>query len=314
MGPLAIAGAGTSVLGGVVGNLASAGDRRDARDKMSEAMGELMSLGMPPDLSKRLVLEQYQQAGMLTPELEQEIALADPLAAKIQEDPRLREAQMQALASMQQRGKMGLTAQDRALLNQTRQEVQRDVRGAEEAAIMDAAARGQGGSGNELVARLNAQQAGANRASMEGDRTAAMAQQNALSALSQSGQLGSDLRARDFDINRSMAQSADEAAVRRFNEAVARQQRNIGSKNVGQQFNVERGHEVSDRNVAMANRETERQANAQRQFWEDQKSRAQMRATGLADASKMSREQAAATAKQWADIGSGSGKILSGLS
>jgi hypothetical protein len=61
------------VVGGLVGNLLGSGSRSSADDAMNRAMAELERIGMAPDESKRLVMEELQARGMYTPEIEEKL-------------------------------------------------------------------------------------------------------------------------------------------------------------------------------------------------------------------------------------------------
>lgn len=299
--------AGAGIAGGIAGNIASADDRRNARDKVSEAMGELMSIGLPPDLSQRLVLEKFKQEGTLTPAMEQEIQLQASKVGQIKEAPELKDAQLNALRMIQKRGQVGLTPEDRMAFNQLRQETQRDAEGKRQQIMQQMAARGQGGSGAELIAQLQAGQSGADRQSAEGDRIAAAASQNALQAMSQAGQLGGQIRGQDFSVNQARAGADDQNAMQQFNQAVSRQTRNVGNSNQAQQYNLGQAQDVSNRNVSQSNAETQRQNQAKMDYWNAMLGRAQMRSGALMGAANMANQQAQQKAGMWQSIGSGVG-------
>ncbi len=307
--PLLLAGASVAgpILGGVMGSLFGGGDRDRANQLMEEAMAEINSVGAPPDLSREIILQKFSQAGLYTPQLEQAIDLGISKVSQINENPELAKAQMGALESLSTRGKTGLTAEDRAALNQVRSEVQRDSQAKQGQILQQMQARGLGGSGAELLAQLSSAQAGDDRASMEGDNIAAQASRNALEAMVQGGQLAGNIRGQDFDVNRTRAAAEDE--VNRFNvqNAIGRQTRNVGMGNQAQQQNLSEKQRVQDANTQMSNQELYRQAEAQRQNWLDRMNQAQAKAQAKTGQAQNLQGQAAQTGQMWQSIGSGVG-------
>ncbi len=49
------------IIGGIMGNEAARGNREAAQRAAAEAYAELMKVGAPPDLSKRIILEQFRK-------------------------------------------------------------------------------------------------------------------------------------------------------------------------------------------------------------------------------------------------------------
>lgn len=295
------------IVGGILGNLFGGSDRAKAEQAAQEAYRIIEELQLPPDLSQAVLLQKFQKAGVYTPELEQAINLGVSQVSQIQEDPALRQAQLQALSTLQERGKTGMTPEERLALNKIRTGIQRDLEGKRQQILQNLQARGMGGSGAELAAALQASQGSANQASEESDRAAAMASQQALAALTQSGVLGGQIRGQDFDINRARAAAADE--FNRFNveQQIARQARNIGSKNTAQQYNLSESQRIADANVSQGNRELLRQNDARRQYWKDLADRAGMLSKAKLGESNIYTGNAANTADTFQGIGSGIG-------
>jgi len=127
-------------------------------------------------------------------------------------DPTGRNAQMQALQRMQGIADAGgLTAMDRARLDDVNRQAAQQEQSQRGAIMQNAAQRGALGSGATLAAQMAAQQGSASRRAQGGLQTAAMAQQRALDAISQTGQMGQNLRGQD------MQTSAAQDAINRFN-------------------------------------------------------------------------------------------------
>jgi len=268
------------IVGGIIGDAKASGDRSKSQGYAEQAYNTLIGIGVPPDLSKEIVFQKFQQAGILTPEVEKAIELTHSAQAQLQEAPETREAQMEALQAFKQLGATGLGAQDRAALSQIRDQVQGDLEAKRQQILQSAQARGMGGSGAELISQLQASQSGANLASDQGLQVAAQAQQRALAALGQSANLAGQVRGQDYTSASNRAQAEDE--MNRFNVGAQQQAqtRNVAAKNIAQQANLQQKQKIQDLNVDQTNQELLRQREAQRQNWLDQVSRAQSQASG----------------------------------
>lgn len=253
----AVIGGGIGLAGSLMGGDAGAGE---AHNEMVIAQNILNNLANSPDISKPLILEQYRQQGILTPQMEQYITAQEPKA--ITTDPALKSAQMQALQQLQQRSTQGLSAGDRAALNQARLAAQGDVTGRLASIQQQAAMRGQAGGGTQLAAELAAAQGGANTASQSADQVAQQAQQAALQATGQQAGLAGQVQQQDF--GQQFQQQQAQQQMQRFNvgNQIAQQQRNVGAANQAQAGNLALSQQVSNANVGQANQELQRQQNA----------------------------------------------------
>lgn len=295
------------IIGSVVGHDAASGDRSKSQGYAEDAMNALTSIGVPPDQSKEIILQKFQQAGILTPEMEKQIDIAHSKVSEMQPANQGRNAQIQALTQLQQLGKTGLGAQDRAALNQIRDETQTALEGKRQQILQNMQARGMGGSGAELIAQLQGSQGSANQASQQGDQVAAQAQNRALQAIMNSASLGGNIQSADTQLAMNKAQAQDE--LNRFNtqNQMAQQQRNVASGNQAQQSNLANSQALSNANVSQANQEKYRQSNAQRQNWLDQVTRAKTQSQGYNYgaqdyANRANNEEEGAT-KMWTGIG-----------
>ena len=153
-------------------------------------------------------------------------------------DPRLRQAQMDALSQLQDVANQGgLTAMDRSRLAQIDSQEATADRGRREAILQNMRARGMGGSGNELLAQLQSAQAATDNANTQGLGVEAMAQQRALEAMAGACQLGGTIRGQDFGEQATVAEAQD--ALSKFNAANTQQSRQFfaGASNDMAQFN-----------------------------------------------------------------------------
>lgn len=278
----AVVGAGvvSQIAGGIASREASRGDAGKARDAANIAMAKLDEIGLPPDLAKKIVFEQFQQKGILTPELEEHINTGPSKMEEISEDPALKDAQMNALQILSKRGKGGFNPEDRAALNEVRNKIATDTEAKRQQILQNFQARGQAGGGAELIAALQGAQSGANEESLQGDRLAAMSSKNALEAISQAGTLGGQIRGQEFGQEAEKAKAQD--VINQFNVAnqVGQQARNVGAQNTAQASNLSTAQNISNANVQQANQELLRQKDAERQNWLDKMNRAQVQAGG----------------------------------
>lgn len=305
-------GLGASVggmIGGLLGQGASQGDRDQSKAAADRAYQELMSIGLPPDLAKPLVLKELQKQGVLTPELQQYVAAGPSKVSQIQEDPSLRKAQTNALQMLSQRASGGLNAEDRSNLNKIRDENARDEQSKQQQILMNMQQRGMGGAGAELAQSIAASQSSANRASREGDDLAATASRNALEAARQYGSMAGQLRIQDFDVNKE--KSAAEDLTNRFN--VQNRQNvnnaNSASKNRAQEYNLNENQRISDSNASLSNNEQLRQNKEKANYYSNMLNRAGMRSGAEQNMSNEYGKRAQNVIDQSTRIGAGLGQI-----
>lgn len=311
--PLPILGAIASLGGGLLGNIFASNDKNKARELAQEAYNELAAMGLPPDLSRAIILQKFQEAGSMSPEMEQAIDIGISEVSQIQEDPSLKQAQTGALQQLQQVAKGGLRPEDRAAYNELRNKSQQAQQGRSGLIQQQFQARGQGGQGAELAAQIANAQSGANQMSQQGDQISADASRRALEALSSSGQLAGQVRGQDFDVNRTKAGAADQ--FKQFNAAnsMAIQSRNIAAKNAAQAANLANQQAIANANVGQSNQELLRQQDAQRQFWNDKMARQQAVSGAKLGQANIFAGQAANTAQNWQGIGSGVGGAINAV-
>lgn len=140
-------------------------------------------------------------------------------------------AQQQALQQMQEISRQGgytalerdqiAQAQRQANLNEARQRA-----GIEQQMAM----RGVGGSGLDMAARLQAQQAASNQGRADATNIAAQAQQRALMAMQAASQQASQLRGQNMAI-----QQTRNDAIDRFNQANTQARRDVSARNTAHQ-------------------------------------------------------------------------------
>jgi hypothetical protein len=311
---MAAAAVAAPIIAGLIANANAKKDRQAQKDAMKDAKKALQDAGMPPDLSIPLILKEFERAGVYTPELEEDLndAVPESEMGKLTEDPSLREAQTSALAAMQKRGKVGLSAEDRAALNQVRSEVQRDSEAKRQQILQQMQSRGMGGSGAELMAQLQSSQGAADQAAAGSDTLMAQAQQRALSALSESGAMASNVRSQDLGANTARAQALDERNRFLAENSISRQTRNVGTQNQAQLANLQEQQRVNDANVAMQNAELARQSTERGTQFDRRLAQAGGQSANAMAQAQFAGQNAQRTADQYAAVGSGLATAASG--
>ena len=308
MDPVSIASIAAPVVGGLLGGSAASKAAKAQAAAARQALEQLNAIGYPPDVSKEIILQQYQSQGTLTPELMQSIDLAASEVANIQEDPSLRNAQMEALNTLGQVSRGGLRAEDRAAYNELRQKTQQDAEAKRQQIIQAMQARGMGGSGNELIAQLQAGQAAEDQASAQADRLAAQASQNALQALNQRLAGASNVRGQDMSAAQMKAQAIDDRNRFMYQNSMNVQQANINARNAAQQANLQNAQRLSEMNTTQANQELQRQNDAKRQYFQDQLGLAQAKAGAITGVGQAQAAQGMQKANMFSNLGNAIGQ------
>ena len=229
--PALIATGLAGTLGGAyMGNKALRDSERRQSARVNQIMAELDAIGMPQ-------LNEYELEEFKNLFTAQEMG---PSAFEnIQLDPDTLNAQKAALAQLGELSQGGLNLQDKADLADIANIVAQQDAGRQAAIQQNMAERGMGGGGAELAQRLMSQQAGADRASANSRNVAAMAQQRALDAIMQRGQLGGQMRMQQYGMEADKARAMDE--ISRFN-AGQRQQAQLVNQDISN-MNTRLAHE-----------------------------------------------------------------------
>jgi hypothetical protein len=191
----------------------------------------------------------------------------------ISTDPRLKQDQMaslEALRSLAASG--GMNAQDTANLSKLNSDVGTADKGRRDAIVQGMHQRGQGGSGMELLAQLQSNQAATDRQAQGSLDVAGMAQDRALQAIQQGGQMAGNMQQQDFGQQAQIAQARD--AISRFNTGNMNQnnQFNAGQAQQANMYNNQGAQTVSNGNVANRNQATQQNHGNAQQNFENQRS------------------------------------------
>lgn len=233
-------------LGGIIGGMMGGTDH-SAEDRMKYIQELYRQIQSPNFDYSSLTPEQKAVAGVLTPENMQALEMVGPKV--LEDNGQGRAAQVDALKKLQQMGQGGLTLQDKADIATIHNQQAAANKGQQDAIIADQHARGVGGGGSELAAKMIAQQGSADTAAQQGTQIAANAQNRALQALQGAGQAGASLRNTDLALS---GQNAD--IINRFNQANFNNKQNISNQNVAnrnqaQGFNLSNAQNIGNSNV-----------------------------------------------------------------
>lgn len=195
-----------AIAGGVLGN--SLGQDDNSSSIYEEMMKEIQ--GIPLPILKEMNPTLYKQVVSINPQLEQSYSMSPSKMEGIALDPRMRQAQLNALAKLQNISDMdGKDAQFMADANRTQNDVNSNLRGNTLAIQQNLATRGMSGGMSEMVARNMEAQNAANRQAQMGLDIQSAAQQRALQALMNGAQLGGQMNQQDFNQQSQVAQAQD---------------------------------------------------------------------------------------------------------
>lgn len=267
---------------------------------------------LPSIADQELQLQELVQQGILTPEQAQAQLVGRSEMDGITLDPKLKTAQMEALAGLQDISSSGgMTNMDRANLNRIKSEEDAAARGKREAILSNAQARGMGGSGLELMSQMKNQQESASRTAQRDLDVAGMAQQRALQALMQGGDMAGRIQGQDFSQQAQTAQAND--AISKFNAQNKQQvgMANVAANNDAQARNLAAKQSVSDINSNLKNQQQMHNKGLLQQNFENDMRKRQAQAGLAAQNAANSGQNSQNTANAWNQTG---GMMLSAAS
>ena len=174
--------------------------------------------------------------------------------------------------------------------------------------------RGQGGSGAELMARLQSNQSGADRLQQAELEQAKAMQQARMAALTQQANMSGQLRSQDYGEQSNLAKAKD--LINQFNAQNAQgvQQRNVGTKNNAQLTNLQNQQNIANMNTELKNKQQINNKGLLQQQFGNQMQLASAKAGQYGNQAQVADQQAAQTAGMWAGIGQGVGSGIAGFS
>lgn len=235
----------------------------DKADKMRQMAIDAFNAIQSPELKDlQIQLDKYVSAGRMTPEQAEAELLKSNAFNDIVTDPALAGAQKQALTALQEVGTQGgMTAIDKARMQDITNEQNATAKGRNEAVMQQAQQRGMGGSDINTVNQLMNEQGAADRASQRGTDVAAEAQARALRALMAAGDTAGKIRGQDYGEQANKAQA--ENAIDLFNKQTLNQTNlyDVDSANRAQAANLQNEQTIANANTSTSN--ANKQYNAQ---------------------------------------------------
>jgi hypothetical protein len=294
-----------SVIAPVMGAWESQNQLNAANNARQQGLQQWAGIQAPDVNSQQLALQQYQNAGNLGLQNEQAQALGPSAMGGISTDPRLAQAQMQALSQLSQTGQMGMTPAEQAALTQAQQSAASQAQ-AKNSQIMDQFARtGMGGSGAQLAAQLSNSQGSAQQLANNSNQVAQNAQQNALQAISQSGNLAGNIQGQQFGQQAAQAQAKD--YINQFNLQNAQQvsNQNTQASNAAALRNLTNQQNLMNQNTQLGNQQQQYNKQLLQQQFNNQTALAAGRSGQYQGIAKANQQQAGNTADMYAGIGQG---------
>ena len=304
-------------MAGLIGSIIGSGEQGSADDQakatQAAALAALQNINVPTIGEQELNLDKEKSAGQLSPQQEATISLQGNDLKNITTDPRLLNAQMQALQALQQQGQSGMTATDRAQLAQTENQLTQQANSANQGVLQQAAQRGQAGQGATLAAELANNQNSAAIANQRALQTAGQAQQNALQATAASGNLGQNMQQEQYGEAANAARAQN--SINQFN---AQNSQNVTGTNTqaanqAQAYNLGNNQNISNTNTGIANQQQQYNKGLYQQQFTDSLNKDKA-AAGEADNSAANQMTAGANAnKNTQAIAGGAGNALGSI-
>lgn len=311
--PLVLAGMGAQLGSAAIAANEQSNARQQAMALAQQSIDDLNRIGIPSEEAQRITLEKLQSQGLLTPELEQNILQGRTEMEGISTDPRLAEAEMAALDELRTIGQGGFNIQDKAALDKALGQSSALERGQREAILQDMAQRGASTSGGALAAQLSNQQGAATRGNEAALDTASQGYARALDAIRSGGALAGDIQGRQFG-QQAQIKGAQDIINRMNTEAMQGvQQRNVGYKNYGQEFNLNNAQNIANQNVALSNQQQMYNKSLPQQQFQNQLSLAQSKGNVRAGQANQTLQGGAQQAATIAGMGAGLGQIGMGV-
>lgn len=312
LGP--VLGGVAQIGGALIGDSKRNAANEEAAKAQAAALKQWMDINVPTVADQQIFLEKLKSEGQLSPELEQAYAQQDSEMRNIAVDPRMKEAQLEALSSLKSISDSGgRTLMDRAAQEAAMSEAAQYEQGQRGALAQSMASRGLSGSGMEYAAQLANQQAGATRAHQAGMSAAAMAQARALEAIQQRGAMAGTMRSQEFGEQSQQAQAQD--LINRFNtqNRTDVQQRNVAANNAGQLYNLGNAQRISDTNVGLSNQQQMHNKGLLQSQFQNQTQKAAGVAGQYNNQAAAQQKAGADAAAMWSGIGQGVGQMGAAL-
>lgn len=300
--------------GGIMGGIQQSNALNAAQQAEERAADQYNNITPPTIAEQQLALQNQSVQGVLNPALinAQQNQIGSNAMAGIQTDPRLAQAQMNALQTLSSLGNQGLNATDLAALNQVNRGTQAQNQANQNTIMQNLAQRGASGGGLELATRLASAQNSADLANQQSQSINSQAQQRMLQAIAQSGQLGGQMQQQQFGQQATQAQAANAIAQFNAQQAAQAQATNVANQNAAQASNLNNAQNVANTNTAIQNAQQQYNKGLYQQQYNNQMGLAGSLANSQLGLGAFEGQQANAIGQQWNNIGQGTAKAIAG--
>ena len=266
-------------------------NNRQAEAAQNAALSMINAVQLPT--LTPLELQELVSTGELTPEQAQAYQLQQSAMENIYVDPKLKQAQLKALANLQEVGEKGMTDEDRAKLLQIQGQEDAALRGQREAQMQQNAMRGFGGSGVDLMNQQIQAQEAANRMAQRDTEVAAQSQAAKLKALQDAGTLAGSISSQDWQQQAAKAQAKD--AIDQFNlqnkQSVANA--NLQARNQAAAQNLAQSQALAQYNNQLKNQAAQYNASIPQQQYQNALGKAGASANAYGNKANMYMQQGA---------------------
>jgi hypothetical protein len=253
-------------------DLFTGGKNEDATKALNKGYAAFDGVNVPDAAQLTLPqLEQYVQAGIMTPAQAQAVLQKNNAYDSLKTDPRAKEAEMTALNQLQDvAANKGMDAQAKAKLAETQSTMNQNLQGQRASVLDQMAARGIPTSLMGTAAQLAFAGQDNEQAHKDALQANSDAEQRALAAMTGAGNLGGQIENQNFGEGATKANSQN--AIDQWN-AANQTNVNLANQQAQQQANVVNNttaQNVSNANVANANARTQYNANVPQTVYQDQ--------------------------------------------
>ena len=244
-----------SMLGGqLLGPALTNPNYSNAVSTLQNAQNQINSTAVPSTDQMQLVVQNYVNQGILTPEQANAVKQDPNALNSIMTNPDLTNAQYTALGQLQNiSNNGGISPAMQAQLASIQGSNSAQARGANEAAMQQAQERGMGNSGMNLLAQLTNNQNAATNNFNQGLGVAAQGQNNMLNALTQGSNLANTMQNNSF--NQQAQQAAATNAINQFNANNAQNTNlvNTAATNAAQNTNLANANAAANASTTAQN-------------------------------------------------------------
>lgn len=220
-------------MGGVVNSLFGGGDA--GAEEMAqtnrltrEQIARLEAIGLPSIEAQRIALESPHLVGLLEAE-----ALGPSAFEQVQEDPRLKSAQLSALQEMIGLTETGLGAEDLAAFNQLRRQVAAQAKAERDTTVQQMQERGLLDSGIAAVAQFQSGAQSSNALRQQAESQAAQAAAARRAAIGQQANMATQMQQQGLQLAGQKASAKD--VINQFN---VQNRQNVAARNLAERQRI----------------------------------------------------------------------------